>query len=114
MPCKPTRAGGQERTIRITGTKTTHRSIIETLSDARGVKYTVQYRDPAEAAVEEEKVRVDGNTLEEVMWLIRPLISSGYGVADGTPGSKLDNDLLDSVSYGMKEPFTRMYGRPLV
>lgn len=59
---------------------------------------------PVEEAVAKEKqAKQIGDELGEVMWSIRPLVASGFGVADGAPGSKLDNGLFDFVLETMEE-----------
>jgi hypothetical protein len=57
--------------------------------------------------MKEEQVRLEGNELSEMMWSIRPLVSSGYGVADGE-GTALDNGLFDFTPERMDETFTRI------
>ena len=108
VPFQSTKENGSERTIRITGCETTFQGIIEALNVAKGVKYKIYYRDPAEAAAKEEKARLDGDTLGEMMWSIRPLLASGFGVADGTPGSRLDNELFDFIPESIEATFARM------
>jgi hypothetical protein len=43
-----------------------------------------------------------------MMWSIRPLIGSGFGIADGD-GAKLDNDLFDFLPETLEETFKRVY-----
>ena len=93
----------------MTGTKTTHQGIVNALGLATGVQYKTHYKDPIEAAQKEEKARDDGDTLEEMMWSIRPLLASGHGVADGEPGSALDNHLFDFAPESMEATFKRVY-----
>ena len=65
--------------------------------------------DPAEAKEREEQARVEGDEEAEIMWSIRPLIASGFGVADGV-GRELDNGLFDFRAETMEETFKRVYG----
>jgi hypothetical protein len=65
--------------------------------------------DPAEAKEREEQARVEGDEEAEIMWSIRPLIASGFGVADGE-GRELDNGLFDFRAETMEETFKRVYG----
>ncbi len=92
----------------MTGTKTTHQEIVDALGSAKGIKYQVQYRDPAEAAENEEQARENGETSLEMQWSIRPLLASGYGVADGETGSNLDNHLFDFEPDSMDATFKRI------
>jgi hypothetical protein len=83
--------------------------LVDALGAARGVEYETQYLDPAEAAVEEEKARLAGNEEAEMMWSIRPLVASGFGIADGDR-KELDNALFDFKPETMEETFKRLYG----
>lgn len=103
-------SSGSERTIRVTGTKTTHQGIVDALSAARGTKYTVQYRSLLEAAANEEEARMNGDEVGEMSWSIRPLLASGFGVADGGAlNSTLDNELFDFTPESMEMTFARIY-----
>jgi hypothetical protein len=82
--------------------------LVDSLGTAKGVKYKVQYLPPSEAAAKEEEARQSGNELREMMWSIRPLVASGYGVADGI-GTSLDNGLFDFTPETMDETFKRVY-----
>jgi hypothetical protein len=82
--------------------------LVDALGTAKGVKYKVHYLPPAEAAVNEEQARLAGNELSEMMWSIRPLVASGFGVADGA-GSMLDNGLFDFTPETIDETFRRVY-----
>ena len=95
---------------RVTGATTTFQGLVDTLGAAKGVKYSVHYRDPAEAAAEEERARLNGDALGELMWSIRPLIASGYGVADGAPESMLDIAQFDFEPESVEKTFKRLYG----
>ena len=108
LPFQATAASGSERTIRVGGTSTTFQNLVDSLGIARGVKYKTQYLPPAEAAVKEEQARLVGDEHAEMMWSIKPLIASGFGVADGA-GAKLDNGLFDFTPETMNETFKRMY-----
>ena len=79
------------------------------LGAAKGVKYDVKYLPPSEAAIKEEKARIEGDEASEMMWSIRPLIASGFGIADGAQGSKLNNDTFDFKPETMDETFRRVY-----
>lgn len=65
------------------GTKTTFQGLVDALGAARGVQYQTQYLDPTEASVKQDQARLAGDEEAEMMWSIRPLIASGFGVADG-------------------------------
>lgn len=74
------------------------------------MKYTVQYRNPLEASETEEKARLNGDELGEMSWSIRPLLASGFGVADGALNSSLNNELFDFTPESMEMTFKRIYG----
>jgi hypothetical protein len=74
------------------------------------VKYIVQYRSPLEAAVKEENARLNGDELGEMSWSIRPLLASGFGVADGALNSSLNNELFHFTPESMDMTFKRIYG----
>lgn len=109
MPFKATKVNGSERTIRVTGSKTTHQEIVDALCIARGSKYVVYCRDPAEAAAKEEKASLDGDDVGEMLLSIRALLASGSGVADGVPASRLDNGLFDFLPESTETTFGRLY-----
>ena len=74
------------------------------------MKYTIQYRDPSEAAAKEENARLKGDEVAEMMWSIRPLLASGFGVADGVLNPTLNNELFDFTPESMEMTFKRIYG----
>lgn len=82
---------------------------MDALGVARGVKYLARYVDPAEAAVKEEEARLDGDDAGEMAWSVRPLIASGFAVAD-PEGTKLDNALFDFTPETIAETLSRVYG----
>ena len=100
-------ATASARTIRVCGSAQPFSALVDTLSKARGRDYKVTYLDPAEAAEEQEQARLAGDELGEMMWSIRPLVASGYGVADGA--GKLDNGLFDFCPETAEETFQRVY-----
>ena len=108
IPFQATTPLKAERTIRVTGTKTTFQGLVDALGAARGVKYKVHYLHPEEAAVKQEQARLAGDDLSEMMWSIKPLVASGFGIADGA-GSKLDNGLFDFKPESMQDTFERVY-----
>jgi hypothetical protein len=109
LPFKTTDPSGAERTIRVQATKTTFQELVNALGAAKGVKYTTHYLPPEEAVTKEKQAKREGDELGEVMWSIRPLVASGFGVADGAPGSKLDNGLFDFVPETMEETLERLF-----
>ncbi|KAG0650032.1 hypothetical protein D0Z07_3871 [Hyphodiscus hymeniophilus] len=109
LPFEANGPSRSERTIRVQATKTTFQKLVDALGAAKGVKYKSHYL-PIEKAVEKQKqAKENGDELGEVMWSIRPLVASGFGIADGAAGSKLDNDLFDFVPETMEETFTRLF-----
>ena len=83
--------------------------MVDALGVAKGVKYSTKYLPVEEAVAKEKELKEAGDELGEVMWSIRPLIASGYGVADGAPGSSLDNELFDFKPESMEEAFSRLF-----
>jgi hypothetical protein len=67
----------------------------------------VTYPDSAEAAENQERARLAGDKLGEMMWSLKPLVASGYGVVDGA--GKLDNGLFDFRPKIAEETFQRAY-----
>lgn len=108
LPFTPTGVSGSERTIRVTGTSTTFQGLVDSLGEAKNTTYEVDYLPVEEASRMEEQARLDGNDLSEMMWSIKPLVASGFGVADGN-GSRLDNDLFDFTPETITETFSRMF-----
>lgn len=100
-------ANPSERTIRVCGSSQPFSALVDALSKASGRKYSVTYLDPAGAAEKQEQARLAGDELGEAMWSIRPLVASGYGVADGT--GELDNGLFDFRPETVEETFRRVY-----
>jgi len=100
-------ATASARTIRVCSSTQPFYALVDALSKARGRDYKVTYLDPAETAEKQEQARLAGNELGEMMWSVRPLVASGYGVADGT--GKLDNDLFDFRPETAEEAFQRVY-----
>jgi hypothetical protein len=111
IPFQPTKASGSanERTLRVQGSTCTFQGLVDALGAASGVKYETKYLDPAEAKEKEEQARLDGDEGAEMQWSIRPLIASGFGVADGE-GQGLDNALFDFRPETVEETFKRVYG----
>jgi hypothetical protein len=58
----------------------------------------------------ENQKRMAGDENGEILWSIRPLVASGFGVADGFPESKLDNQSFDIVPETIKGTFGRLFG----
>ena len=82
---------------------------MDALGAAKGVLYKTHYSPVEEAVEKQRQAKRDGDELGEVMWSIRPLVASGYGVADGAPGSTLDNGLFDFVPETMEETLARLF-----
>ena len=65
------------------------------------------YLDSTETAENQERARLPGDKLGEMMWSLKLLVASGYGVADGA--GKLDNGLFDFRPKITEETFQRFY-----
>jgi hypothetical protein len=92
----------------VQATKTTFEQLVDALGAAKGVSYATHYLPVEEAIEKQQQAKKDGDELGEVMWSIRPLVASGYGVADGAPGSTLDNGLFDFEPETMEETLARL------
>ena len=99
---------GSERTLRVQGWTGSLKQLVEALETARGAKYSVSFIDPAEAKAKQERARVAGDEVREMMHSIRPLLGSGYGVADGA--GELDNHRFDFKPEQPVETFRRLFG----
>ena len=104
-----TSSSGSERTIRVQATKTTFQELVDALGASKGVKYKVHYLPVEEAIEKQRQAKAQGDELGEMMWSIRPLIASGYGVADGSRGANIDNGLFDFIPETMEETFARLF-----
>jgi hypothetical protein len=109
VPFQPTSGLTGGRTLRVQGSTCAFQGLVDALGAARGVKYETQYLDPEEAKKKEEQARLAGDEGAEMQWSIRPLIASGFGVADGE-GKELDNALFDFTPESVDETFKRVYG----
>ncbi|KAK4501736.1 hypothetical protein PRZ48_007545 [Zasmidium cellare] len=98
------------RTLRVQGGSKPYGELVADLEAARGIKYTVEYRDPAEALQLQEKARQGGDEAGEMFWSIRTLPASGYGVADGVEKGKLDNRLFNFTPETQTETLMRFWG----
>jgi hypothetical protein len=98
---------GPGRTIRVQGWKGPLQDLIAALEDARGRKYNVSYPDPAEAASKQEEARIAGDDRTEMMYSIKVLLASGFGVADGT--GSLDNASFDVQPEYPVDTFRRVF-----
>jgi len=56
----------------------------------------------------QDQARLRGDEQQEMMLAIRPLVASGYAVADGD-GTELDNGLFDFRPETLTETFERVY-----
>ncbi len=97
---------GAGRTVRIQGWTGSVEDLVAALEEARGRKYTVTYEDVAKA--KEEGARLSGDDVQEMMYSIKPLLTSGAGVADGT--GELDNHLFQFEPEHPVQTFQRLFG----
>ena len=104
----PANAAG--RTIRVQGDALPFRDLVAALGKARGTSYQATYLDPAVAAAKEDEARRGGDEVGEIMWSIRPLVASGFGVAVAdADGRGLDNRLFGFRPETVEETFRRVY-----
>jgi len=71
------------------------------------VKNETQYLEPAEAAKKQEQARLARDEDVEMMWNVRPLVASGFVIADGE-GKKLNNGIFDFRPETIEETFMRV------
>jgi hypothetical protein len=100
---------GSERTLRVQGWTGPLEQLIAALEEARGRKYEVEFVDVAEVLAKQEEARRAGDGLQEMMYSIKPLLASGYGVADGT--GSVDNNLFKFEPEQPVETFRRVFGQ---
>ncbi|KIX92229.1 uncharacterized protein Z520_12110 [Fonsecaea multimorphosa CBS 102226] len=98
---------GPGRTLRVQGWTGKVEDLIGALEQVRGVKYQISWLDVSVAKELEEQARVNEDDLSEMMFNIKPLVVSGYGVADGV--GKLDNGLFDFKPETAQETFARVF-----
>jgi len=98
-----------ERTIRVVGEKLPFQKLINTLGEAQGKKYDCEYLDPADAKRRELEAKAKGDDKGEMMWSVKPLITSGFGIV---VGGGVDNDRFSFRPETVKQTFERVYRRP--
>ncbi len=99
---------GSERVLRVQGWRGTLRSLIDALEAARDRKYRIRFVSPEDARTKQEEARLARDDLTEMMFSIKPLLGSGFGVADGT--DPLDNDLFNFKPEQPVDTFRRTFG----
>ncbi|KAJ6582861.1 hypothetical protein DFH09DRAFT_1029235 [Mycena vulgaris] len=100
----PFPAGQSRREIRVRGDHKTWTQVIALLEEVQGVKYTVTFIDPKEAAKEQEKARQRGDEEAEIMWAGRTVGPSGKV----TVPLPLDNDKFAFKPETLKETMQRL------
>lgn len=98
---------GPERTLRVQGWTGKLSELIAALEVARGRKYHVTYIDIKEAQEKQEEARLIGDDLQEMMFSIKGLLTSGYGVADGA--GALNNQLFTFKPEQPLQTFQRVF-----
>ena len=98
---------GSRRALRVQDWTGQVEQLIGELEKVRGSKYEITWMDSKEAKELEEQARLDEEDLQEMMYSIKPLLASGYGVADGV--GKLDNDLFDFKPEMPGDTFARLF-----
>jgi hypothetical protein len=98
---------GSGRTLRVQGWTGKLGELITALETARDKKYQVSYVDISEARKKQEEARLAEDDLNEMIYDIKGLLASGYGVADGT--GKLDNDLFHFTPEQPLQTFQRVF-----
>jgi hypothetical protein len=98
---------GQERTIRVQGWTGTLAQLINALEKARDKEYKIKYVGTEAAHAKQEEARINVNDLQEMMYSIKSLLASGFGVADGVRG--LDNSIFDIRPEQPEQTFNRVF-----
>jgi hypothetical protein len=96
-----------ERTLRVTGGTLPFQKLIETLAEVQGKSYDIVYLDPEEAERNETEARERGDEKAEMMWSIKPLAASGFGLV---PGGNVDGWRFGWKPESVRETFERVYG----
>lgn len=102
---------GSERTIRVQGWTGTVDELIAILEDVRGREYEVTYRNPQEALIKQEEARLKGDGELQMAYSIKPLLASGFGVANGA--GELNNELFDVNPEQPRETLRRVFAQSL-
>lgn len=98
---------GRGRTLRVQGWTGKLEDLVAELERARDVKYRVSWVDVNEAKQKEEQARVKEHDAAEMMFSIKTLLASGYGVADGV--GTLDNHLFGFQPETPRRTFERVF-----
>ena len=101
---------GSERIVRVQGWTGTLDELIAILEDVRGRKYEVTYLDPQNAIDRQEEARLRGDDDSEMMYSIRALLASGFGVADGV--GELNNKQFDVEPEHPRDILRRVFAQP--
>jgi hypothetical protein len=97
-----------ERAIGVAGEKLSFQKLIDALGEAQGKKYDCEYLDPAEAKRKGLEAKEKGDGRRDMMWSVKPLAASGFGVVVGG----VDNERFSFRPETVREAFERVYGRP--
>jgi len=100
---------GPGRILRVQGWTGTTEDLFAEMERARGEKYNITYVDVQEAEQRQEEARLAGNDREEMMYSIKSLLLSGFGVADGV--AKLDNHRFSFDPETARRTFERVFFR---
>jgi hypothetical protein len=98
---------GTERTLRVQGWSGPLTKLVQALETARGCSYRVNYTDAEVARHKEEACRTRGDDVGEMMFSIKPLLASGFGIADGV--GPLDNHRFDFEPEQPETVFRRVF-----
>ena len=102
---------GSERTIRVQGWTGTLDELIAILEDVRGCKYKVAYLNPQEALTKQEDARLSGDDKLQMIYSIKALLASGFGIANGT--GELNNDQFDVNPEHPRDTLRRIFAQSL-
>jgi hypothetical protein len=93
--------------LRVQGWSGPLKELVKALENARSRTYQVRYINAGQAREREEQSRLVGDDLGEMMSSIKPLLASGYGVADGV--GALNNDLFSFEPEDPEKVFRRVF-----
>ncbi|KAJ7167071.1 hypothetical protein C8R46DRAFT_899464 [Mycena filopes] len=94
------------RELRVSGDFLTWKALMALLEEVQGVKYDIEYLDPALAAEKQEAARAAGDTEGELFWSATTTMANGYALLP----EPSDNHRFAFKTETAKETLVRMFG----
>ncbi|KAJ7167087.1 hypothetical protein C8R46DRAFT_1176713 [Mycena filopes] len=94
------------RELRVSGDCLTWKALMALLEDVQGVKYDIEYLDPAVAAEKQEAARAEGDSEGELLWSGTALMANGRALLP----EPSDNQRFAFKPETAKETLVRMFG----